>query len=52
MMSLTSELICTMQYVRIEVLVKLISCHLQIAGVERVFKGLILSPLSALSVTN
>ena len=52
MMSMTSELIYTMQYVRFEVLVKLTSCHLQMACVERVFRGLMLSPLSALSVTN
>ena len=52
MMSMTSELICSVQNMRVEMLVKLTSCHLQMACVERVFSGLILSPLSALSVTN
>ena len=49
---MTSELVCMMQYVREEVLVKLISCQLQTVCVELVFRGLVLSPLSALSVTN
>ena len=52
MMSMTCELICSVQNVRFEVLLKLTSCHLQMACVERVFRGLMLSPLSALSVTN
>ena len=52
MMSMTSEFICGVQNMRVEVLVKLTSCHLQMACVERVFRGLMLSPLSALSVTN
>ena len=34
------------------VLLKLTSCHLQMTCVEPVFRGLMLSPLSALSVTN
>ena len=38
--------------VRFEVLLKLTSCHLQMACVERVFRGLMLSPLSALSVND
>ena len=52
MTSMTSELVCITQYVREEVLVKLTSCHLQTVCVELVFRGLVLSPLSALSVTN
>ena len=52
MISMTSEFICSVQNMRVEVLVKLTSCHLQMACVERVFRGLMLSPLSALSVTN
>ena len=52
MMSMTSDLIYSVQNMRVEVLVKLTSCHLQMACVERVFRGLMLSPLSALSVTN
>ena len=52
MMSMTSDFICDVQNVRFEVLLKLTSCHLQMACVERVFRGLMLSPLSALSVTN
>ena len=52
MTSMTSEVVCMMQYVREEVLMKLTSCHLQTDCVELVFRGLVLSPLSALSVTN
>ena len=52
MMSMTSDLILSVQNMLVEVLVKLTSCHLQMACVERVFRGLMLSPLSALSVTN